>query len=95
LPLVGARVDLVDAEGREYTVHSNCVGNFYVEMDDWRPRFPLWVKLTYGELSIAMETPIQRERSCAGCHADPGGSASVGHVYLSEAPLDTNLGSCQ
>jgi hypothetical protein len=95
LPLVGARLDFVDSMARRYTVHSNCVGNFYVEMDDWRPRCPLWVRLTFGELGVAMQTPIHRERSCAECHAEPSGPDSLGHVYLSEAPLDPTPGGCE
>lgn len=95
LPLEGASVSFSDALERRYTATTNCAGNFYIEADDWRPRFPVWVEVQFEGEAIAMETAIQRDGSCASCHTDPAGPSSAGHVYLSEEPLDLPAGSCQ
>jgi hypothetical protein len=94
LPLEGATVNFLDALGRQRSAITNCAGNFYIEAEDWRPRFPVWVEVQLGTESIAMETPIQRDGACASCHADPPGPDSAGHVYLSEEPLDLPVGGC-
>ena len=94
LPLEGASVELVDALERRRSVTTNCAGNFYIEADDWQPRFPVWVEVRFGAESIAMETPIQRDGACATCHFDPAGPDSAGHVYLSEELLDLPAGGC-
>lgn len=94
-PLVGARLDFIDAKGHSYATYSNCVGNFYIGADEWHAHFPLWVQLVYGNEAIFMQTPIQRERSCATCHFDPSGPDSAGHVYLSEEALSPSPGGCR
>jgi hypothetical protein len=88
-------VEFVDAREQRRTATSNCAGNFYIEADDWRPRFPVWVEVRFGAESIAMATPIQRDGACATCHSDPAGPGSAGHVYLSEEPLDLPAGQCR
>lgn len=95
LPLEGASVSFIDARGRQHSVSTNCAGNFYINADDWEPHFPVWVEVRFGDEAIAMKTPIQRDGSCATCHADPAGPSSAGHVYLLEEPLDLPAGSCQ
>jgi hypothetical protein len=95
LPLEGASVEFLDALDRRHTASSNCAGNFYVEADDWQPRFPVWVEVRFGAQAIAMKTPIQRDGSCATCHSDPAGPDSAGHVYLSEELLDLPAGECR
>jgi hypothetical protein len=95
LPLEGATVEFLDALERRHTATSNCAGNFYIEADDWQPRFPVWVEVRLGAIAIAMETQIERDGACASCHSDPAGPGSAGHVYLSEEPLDLPAGECR
>ena len=86
-PLADADVVLVDSAGKRFTAHSNCVGNFFVQPDEYQPVFPVWVAIRQGGNSSEMESPIERERSCAGCHSDPLGPRSAGHVYLTADDL--------
>jgi len=82
--LMGAAVDIIDAEGREFTALTNTVGNFMIQVDTglaepqqsargrlripWRPTFPLTVAVLYGGEDKSMESLMWREGSCAGCH---------------------------
>jgi hypothetical protein len=87
VPLANAIVRLVDSRGVKFETGTNCVGNFYVRADDYRPVFPVWTKVVFGEaggvpVEQIMGSPIYRERSCAKCHGDPVGPESAGHVYF-------------
>jgi hypothetical protein len=85
--LRGARIDMVDAVGHEFTAVSNRVGNFMVEVRSglgsprqrehgrleipWDPVFPLEVTVSHGNDVQEMESYIWRDGSCAGCHTGP------------------------
>ncbi len=85
-PLKDVLVHLFDRKGRTLTLPSNRAGNFFLAEGALPLEFPIWVKLEYGDQVTAMQSPIFRERSCAGCHMDPANPASAGHVYLWEDP---------
>lgn len=87
LPLADVEVLLVDAGARTFTARTNCAGNFYVKPSEFTPVSPLWVSLRLGADVIDMESPIHREWSCAGCHGDPTGPTSAGHVFLAADDL--------
>lgn len=91
-PVAGVRVELTDATGTTFTTATNCAGNFFVDPADFTPTYPLRVALQAGAQRIEMDSPIQRDGSCASCHARPAGTASAGVVYLYtddvEAPAD-------
>lgn len=93
-PVQGVAVELTDSDGDFYWVPTNCAGNFYITEDAWKPRFPLWVTLRYGDVVVDMETAVQRDGSCAGCHTEPPAVDSPGHVYLSETPINAP-GGCR
>lgn len=76
----GVTVDLVDHGGARRTVVTNDVGNFFVTSEQWAPQWPITVKLSSGEKTVAMKTAIFREGSCAKCHRDPKGPSSAGAV---------------
>jgi hypothetical protein len=95
LPLEGALVEFIDEASREYSTTTNCAGNFYVELDAWEPRFPVWVQVSFGDESILMETPIQRDGACGSCHADPAAPDSTGHVFVFEQPQAGLPGGCR
>ena len=80
--LPDALVHLVDAGGRRWSTWTNQAGNFYVSPEDFSPGYPLWVSLERDGVLVDMKTPSYREGSCAACHIDPSGPASVGHVYF-------------
>jgi hypothetical protein len=89
VPLPDARVTLIDAKGKTYETGANCVGNFFIMKTDYQPTWPVWTTIFYGMMGgqpipKEMSSPIQREGSCATCHADPPSVEAVGHVYLSE-----------
>jgi len=94
-PLAGARVELTDADGQNYNVGTNCVGNFYITEDEWDPAFPIWSSVVWENIRIEMKTPIYREGACAGCHDLSPGPSSPGHVYLSEDPINAPVGGCK
>jgi hypothetical protein len=85
-PAAGASVHLVDAGGRRLFAVANCAGNFFVEPEEFAPRYPLWVSLSVGSLEVAMDSPINGEGSCARCHGMAPGPASAGRVYV--FPID-------
>lgn len=82
----GVEVRMTDAEGTKYIAKTNCVGNFFVKSSEWDPRFPVLVEIAKNNVRRAMQSPIGRDPSCAGCHsfdipvADP--TSQVPHIYL-------------
>ncbi len=88
VPVEGAVIHVTDATGATYDLTSNCAGNFYVADTQWQPIFPLHVDLSDAAAGITtkMKTKIGRDSSCATCHADPAGTDTVGHVYLTSDP---------
>lgn len=83
-PLHDALIRFIDSTGAQYSVISNCAGNFYAGADNFKPVWPVWMKVELGDLTAEMVSPTSRERSCAFCHRDPASPSSVGHVYLAE-----------
>jgi hypothetical protein len=86
-PIDDVTVTLIDTFGREFSTTTNCAGNFIVLPSEYPLEGPIWVALRRDEVVRDMETPIYREGSCAGCHEDPAGPASAGHVYLIDDPM--------
>jgi hypothetical protein len=82
--LPGTLVHLADANGKRVSTWTNDAGNFYLGFNDFSPRYPLWVSLERDGVLVEMKTPSYREGSCAGCHVDPSGAESVGHVYFTK-----------
>jgi hypothetical protein len=84
----GATVHVTDVTGDARDLTTNCVGNFYIADTQWTPAFPLWVTITDPSTSttVKMTTKIGRDNSCAQCHADPAGTDSPGHIYLTNDP---------
>lgn len=70
-------VTLQDDSGSVYATTTNCVGNFFVQPNDWpgHPEFPVLVTVsgtpetTY--LVTSMQSHIGRAGSCAECHQYP------------------------
>jgi hypothetical protein len=94
-PVQGARVTMTDANGDVYVSETNCAGNFFVRSESRKPRFPLMMDVSYGTQQIKMESPVQRESSCATCHALEKSNSSPGAVYLwSDAPPAGVKGGC-
>lgn len=83
-PIEDVNVRVVDAQNRRFVARTNCAGNFFIRVEEFQPDFPIWLGLDRGDISRDMETPVYREGSCSGCHSDPKGLASAGHVYLIE-----------
>jgi hypothetical protein len=86
-PIDDVRVNLVDSLGGRFSTTTNCAGNFLVRPQEYALNGPVWVGLQRDEVIREMDTPIYRDGSCAGCHADPLGPISAGHVFLIEDPL--------
>lgn len=87
--VAGAQVLMVDSLGSSPpggSVVTNCVGNFFITPDIWDPAFPVRVAVATPTTGAQMIEHIGREASCAGCHSDPRGETSPGHVYLNTTP---------
>jgi len=85
-PAAGAIVTLKNADGSVVTATTNAAGNFYLRPDAYTPQYPVYVtSITQGGASVTMHSHIGGNGSCAGCHTDPPGPASPGHVYFSAA----------
>ena len=82
----GVTVRMTGADGATREVQTNEVGNFYMQAKEWTPVYPMTVSLVYGQASTCMWTRTGRDGSCAGCHFDPAGSNSPGHVALKPDP---------
>jgi hypothetical protein len=99
----GATVHVVDAAGHEFIATSNRTGNFMVRRDGrvpyawtaergqafvpWDLVYPLEVDVSLGDTTRIMRSRIQREGSCAGCHARAGADAShVDRIHLVTEP---------
>jgi len=83
-PEVGATVMLQSADGTSATATTNAAGNFFLTPDTYAPDYPVHVtSITQGNASVTMHSHIGRNGSCAGCHSDPAGPSSPGHVYFS------------
>jgi hypothetical protein len=82
-PQAGATVHLMDALGSTASVTTNAAGNFFLTPATFTPKYPVHVtSITLGAASITMHSHIGGNGSCAGCHADPAGPDSPGHVYF-------------
>ncbi len=77
-----ATVALTDSTGKTYSTTTNTAGNFYVAPSEFTPNYPMKVAVTYGGVTVKMTSLIGRDGSCGGCHTDPAGPASPGHVYI-------------
>jgi len=90
VPVAGISVAVVDSSKTTYRAVTNCAGNFFMRADQISLQFPVWISLRAsppdGMIVRDMDSPIYREGSCAGCHSDPIGSASAGHVYAIDDP---------
>lgn len=94
VPVAGATVSLQGADGTlsptgsgAPTATTNAAGNFYLTPQQYVPKFPLAVAgITLGSVAIAMHSHIGGNGSCAGCHLDPPGPGSPGHVYFNVPP---------
>ncbi len=83
IPVNGATVHLTDVTGSSFDAQTNAAGNFYVTPGEWTPHYPMIARvLALGGPKVAMNTLISGQGSCAGCHADPAGANSPGHVSL-------------
>ncbi len=82
-PAVNATVTLSSADGSPpFETTTNAAGNFYVVPRDFTPVYPMKVAVSYAGTNVQMVSSIGRDGSCAGCHSDPPGTASPGHVYI-------------
>lgn len=87
-PLPGAVVTLTDTANAKISLGSNSAGNFYVNPNDYLPKWPLHVQLTAGSQTVTMNTHMGRNGSCASCHMNPPSASSVGEVYMYLEPAD-------
>jgi hypothetical protein len=86
-PIDGVEVHIVDSSGNKFSTVTNCAGNFIAWPADYSPDFPCWVSLRSGNVYREMSSAIYRDGSCAGCHRDPRGPSSAGHVFLIDDPM--------
>jgi hypothetical protein len=85
-PIEDVTVNLIDALGGTFSATTNCAGNFFVRPREYSLDGPIWITMQREEVFREMDTPVYRDGSCAGCHGDPIGPASAGHVFLIDDP---------
>jgi hypothetical protein len=95
-PVEGVEVVLYDAVGDVYSMTTNCIGNFGLEVGDKVPQFPLAAEIrcpkydSAGNLTDAktvktMNSWISRDGSCAGCHSLRGTQVdSTGWIFCND-----------
>jgi cytochrome c553 len=94
-PLHDARIRFIDSTGVQYAVSSNCAGNFWVSAPNYRPAWPVWMKVEYGASFIEMQSPTFREGSCAACHESPASPSSAGQLYFADDSTPFTQASCR
>jgi len=91
--LSGVVVNLLDspaflnpnAKGQNAT--TNSAGNFFLRADEYTPAYPVHVSLSHPKVPMGgktMYSHVGRDGSCAGCHHDPVGTESPGHIYFAD-----------
>lgn len=89
----GATVQLTDATGSQVTARTNCSGNFFIEVADWTPVFPLRAVVTCTlpdgrTRRNVMGTRIERDGSCASCHTNEApGQDTPGRLFCTDEVL--------
>lgn len=87
-PASGAKVTIEDIQGSSFTATTNEVGNFFIRPEDWALVYPAQVTVALGdETPQMMGTHINRDGSCADCHALTTSPTSPGPVFAALAPL--------
>lgn len=94
VPVPGTTVRVLDADGTWYETKTNCAGNFLVLASDYAPKFPLYAAVKLDSSANVMQSPMHRDGSCNGCHADPPSQQAEGHVYLEKNPFTLPSGGC-
>lgn len=93
-PLAGVIVNLkdsvafLDANSKGFNATTNTAGNFFLHSDEYVPAYPVHVVLTHPSAppnsGKTMYSHVGRDGSCAGCHHDPVGTESPGHIYFAD-----------
>ncbi len=87
-PAVGASVQIEDINGSFYTLSTNAAGNFFIRPSDWSLTYPAQAQVTLGSSIQLMGTHINRDGSCADCHALTPSPTSPGRVFAALAPAE-------
>lgn len=92
-PLAGVVVNLrdsvafLDPNSKGYNATTNAAGNFFLHSDEYVPAYPVHVSLSHPQVPMGgktMYSHVGRDGSCAGCHHDPVGTESPGHIYFAD-----------
>lgn len=74
-PQAGVSVTITDVTGDKRTLTSNQAGNFYIDINQWSPTFPVKVRVGSEGLTddqkraqAQMVSPIGRDGGCGFCH---------------------------
>jgi hypothetical protein len=87
MPAVGAMVSIEDITGAFGTTQTNEVGNFYITVQQWQPKYPLQPTVSLGNMTPQqMLTHIGRDGSCADCHGPTPSPTSIGPIYATPPP---------
>lgn len=82
------QIIMVDSLNSSFTAYTNCVGNFFVAPEQWKPSFPVLVQISKDGTTRGMQSHIGREPSCANCHKDPPYYDSQGHIHLVDQAVE-------
>jgi cytochrome c553 len=84
-PAPAAVVGVEDVSGSKVAAPANEVGNFYVLLRDYNPKYPLKTTVTSADGAIVqtMQTYVARNGSCASCHESAASATSPGPVVVS------------
>ena len=87
-PAAGATVMLTSSDGRPvFEKTTNEAGNFYMTPGEYKPSYPMKVRVTYRGTTVSMVSSIGRGGSCGTCHSDPAGPASAGHIDIPDGGI--------
>lgn len=93
-PAASALVHLADGLGNTYRVATNCAGNFFVRPGDYEPVWPLWVRVEHEDWAQEMDSPVNSDGSCAGCHRASPSPDSAGPIYVNPFEGESEVVGC-
>jgi hypothetical protein len=86
-------VVLTDSIGETRTLTTNCIGNFYIQKDQWDPQFPLAAEIRYpvydagtGEPMKDADGNVVRKVKAMGSYISRDGSCAHCHTLYGHGP---------
>jgi len=94
-PASGAVVHVKDGNGNTHDIPVYDSGNFYRSKEQYDPKYPLSISVTYQGQEQKMESIIGRDGGCGRCHANTstGNSSHAPRIFATKPAPTTDAGA--